>query len=163
MENDLLQQLRDIHTPEIPAAWPPAPGWWILSALAAALFAYALWRLYRRWRAYAPAREAARLYRLAHQQYQGGELAADAYLNTSNALLKRLAIYTEPTTRPLTGSAWLSWLDRRSHMNEFSSGAGSALEAVRFQPAPEFDADALNHLLARFFRLERRRFWGISP
>ena len=50
MQQDPLSQLRDIHLPQSGGFWPPAPGWWLLIAIAIALgiLAFVLIRRKRR-------------------------------------------------------------------------------------------------------------------
>ncbi|MDP6374476.1 MAG: DUF4381 domain-containing protein [Pseudomonadales bacterium] len=161
MHNDLLQQLRDIHAPLPPYFWPPAPGWWLLAALAVGLVCYALWRLIRRWRRFAAAREACSLYRRVYANLAHNEITPGQYLHAANALLKRLAIFGSGhgCVRPLTGTGWLRYLDQRHGSNAFSSGPGRCLDHTRFTLEPVFDQEALHALLSRYFRGERARFW----
>ena len=41
---DLASLLRDIHLPQVPAWWPPRPGWWLVALV---LLAAVLWWLRR--------------------------------------------------------------------------------------------------------------------
>lgn len=102
--------LRDIHLPHV-GWWPPAPGWWLLFALALALFALGLWQLRRAWRR--------RRWRAALH----AELAALAAAHASNeddaelarglsALLRRAALRRQPSAAALHGAAWLDFLER---------------------------------------------------
>jgi hypothetical protein len=161
MQPDLLQQLRDIHLPEAPSLWPPAPGWWILLAAVLAAIVWAGYRVYRRWRRFAPVREAGRLYRALQAEFSRGACTPDEYLHRANALLKRLAVFglRDAFARPLTGRAWLAYLDERVGAPDFSAGPGACLGDPRFRRQPAFDAAALHALLTRLFQSERARFW----
>ena len=50
LDFELAARLRDLHPPEAPPWWPPAPGWWIALALALVLAAIAVHHLRPRWR-----------------------------------------------------------------------------------------------------------------
>ena len=43
-----LQNLKDIHLPGAVSAWPPAPGWWILTFLLLALVTWIIWKLWQK-------------------------------------------------------------------------------------------------------------------
>ncbi|MBE0485770.1 DUF4381 domain-containing protein [Marinobacter sp.] len=105
---DPLAQLRDIHLPETGGFWPPAPGWWLATALALAVVITLLvfWRRRRRntlW------------------QRQAKDLLTDlkesaskdpAWFSELNALLKRVARQAFPDRNPeaLSGNAWIDFL-----------------------------------------------------
>ena len=59
----LVDRLAPLRTPEAVSWWPPAPGWWILAAIALAIVALLLrylWRYHRRGRPLRVARAIAR-------------------------------------------------------------------------------------------------------
>jgi hypothetical protein len=155
MTPDRLQQLRDIHVPDPPGLWPPAPGWWLLGVIVVAAAAYAAWRLGREMRRRQPIRHARALYAQIHQRHCQGELSAEAYLNGANELLKRLLIHAfgDHSARRASGDDWLRLLDRYAGEAAFSQGAGRVLGDDRFRPHTEVDVDALHRridaLLAR--------------
>jgi hypothetical protein len=155
MTPDRVQQLRDIHVPDPPGLWPPAPGWWLLGAIVLAAAAYAVWRLGREARRRRPIRHARALYAQIHQRHCQGELSAEAYLNNANELLKRLLIHAfgDDAARRASGDDWLRLLDRYAGEAAFSVGAGRALGEDRFRPDATVDVDALHRrieaLLAR--------------
>lgn len=109
--NPALSQLRDIHLPAPVSWWPPAPGWWLLAAVAllAALGLYARHRLRRRnrWRRLALS-ELARL-RQGHESQPPAAL-----LGELSVLLRRVAVSRFPRDEvaALSGDAWLAFLDR---------------------------------------------------
>lgn len=49
----LLQQLRDIQTPDAIGWWPPAPGWWLVTLFCIVALGYTLFALRRYRRQYA--------------------------------------------------------------------------------------------------------------
>lgn len=154
MQPSLLDQLRDIHLPNAPALWPPAPGWWLTAALlTAALVALGRYLRARRRRTL-PVRTAQRLLDELYRDYQQGAVAATSFVHGSNELLKRLLIHTlrDPTARPASGRSWLDLLDRYAASNEFTQGAGRVLGDTRFQPAPSIDVAALFALLQEFLQ-----------
>ena len=107
-----LTSLRDIAVPEPPPFWPPAPGVWLLAAVALALVVASLlvWRRHR----------AANAYRRA-----GLVLLEDARTARDvNIVLKRVALAVFPRTEvaPLFGEDWAVFLDascRRTSFAEF--------------------------------------------
>jgi hypothetical protein len=99
-----LDRLHDIITPPPIPWWPPAPGWYVLTAILLVLVLGLVLRFWRRWRANAYRREALRALDSA------ADVAAIA------ALLRRTALAENPRAEiaPLTGNAWFDWLAARS-------------------------------------------------
>jgi hypothetical protein len=155
MQPDLLQQLRDIHTPVPPHWWPPAPGWWIVAVMALAvawLLASAAWRA---WQRRQPIRRARQLHAVLAQRRRDGLLDDRAYVNACNDLLKRLLVHGlgVDAARPVADDRWLAMLDAALGEPAFTRGAGQSLGNMRFAPAVTIDVEALealmNRLLAR--------------
>ena len=117
-----LDQLEPLIAPPAISAWPPAPGWWLLPILLAALF-WGLWRLWQRRprrqssiepKLIDPLRLAALLELERLPTPQAGE-PAGPWLQQLNQLLKRLCHSRHPHDPSLTlsGRAWLAYLDSR--------------------------------------------------
>ncbi|AOS97775.1 hypothetical protein AUP74_02372 [Microbulbifer aggregans] len=107
-EQALLNQLRDIHTPDPISWWPPAPGWWLLAAaLAACLYFFFRWVRQRqlRWSRNRYRKEAVRLLQAVDTREPD---AAQAI----NEILKRVAVttYGRQHCGNLTGQEWLNFL-----------------------------------------------------
>ncbi|MEQ8861069.1 MAG: DUF4381 family protein [Pseudomonadales bacterium] len=146
-----LQQLRDIHLPEPPGPWPPAPGWWLLAALLLAALGRLAWRLYARHRRGRPLRYARTLYADIHRRYQAGAIDAREYLDETNELLKRVLIHGlgERQARRATGTRWLQLLDQHLEVPAFSRGPGQALGNGRFQPVASADPEQVHPVVER--------------
>ena len=118
--------LRDIHLPAEPAWWPPAPGWWLVAALALVLLGWGLLalrtRLRRRRRLQRIEALAADAGRRFPDPAQGAELAAEL-----SQLLRRAARLADPPAVALRGEAWLQWLDAGDPGAPFSRGPGRLL------------------------------------
>jgi hypothetical protein len=149
--------LRDLHLPEAISVWPPAPGWWLVGAIAVVALVYLLrLGLQRR------ARSAARRYAMR----QLNELVASyeqhrdliRFGAEASALLRRtmLAYAPREDVAGLTGDAWLEWLDRDLAQPVFVGGAGRALLDLPYRnpqtalPAAEIErlVVALRHRIA---------------
>ncbi|WP_421999197.1 DUF4381 domain-containing protein [Reyranella sp.] len=116
-----LANLRDLALPPDVSLWPPAPGWWVLAAaLLALVLLVVLAGVQRYWRN-AYRREALRM-------------LADAAASDISAVLKRAALVAWPRAEvaPLSGEAWLAFLDRSGRTTAFSSGPGRAIETLAF-------------------------------
>ncbi len=117
-----LDQLEPLIAPPAISAWPPAPGWWLLPIVLAALL-WGLWRLWQRRPRRQPSNEPKlidplRLAALLELERlptpQTGE-PAGPWLQQLNQLLKRLCQSRHPHDPSLTlsGRAWLAYLDSR--------------------------------------------------
>jgi len=95
-----LDRLHDIVQPPPVPWWPPAPGWYVVLALAAVATAWLGFRYWRQWRANAYRREALRELKTADTPAEIAEL------------LRRTAIAVAPrqTVASLSGSDWVEWL-----------------------------------------------------
>jgi len=148
--DDALKQLHDLHLPEAPGIWPPAPGWWLLGFLIATLVCALVSRVYRMHRRGRPFRLAQR--RLDHLLAQAREqrLAAREFADLVSALLKRALIHgaQRHDVASLTGAAWLVYLDKLVKSDVFSNGAGAALGDGRFTRDFQWDPNGL-HAAAR--------------
>lgn len=141
--------LRDIHAPPVPEFWPPAPGWWVLFAVALVLLGLALWWLYGRYRAMRRHRRIMGELESLKGRSGGADLAAEV-----SALLKRVALARFPRTgvASLTGQCWLDFLDRNGGAGRFADGPGRVLADGPYAPAPVFDAEALLALARDWIR-----------
>lgn len=144
--------LRDIHAAPAPSFWPPAPGWWLAAALLLALLIIAGMWLYRRYRR---RREwqliEAELDRLA-------SLAGDdptAFAIGLSSLLRRVALqhFDRQRVAPLSGEAWLQFLDQTGGEGEFSKGVGQQLIDAAYRPVQDaLPAEPLLSLARRWIR-----------
>jgi Domain of unknown function (DUF4381) len=155
---DPLAALRDIQLPAPVSGWPPAPGWWALSALTLAALAVGgawLWRLWRRGSARRSA--LAEIHRLA-DAYRSQGTATDLAANLS-VLLRRLALVRFPHERVagLTGEDWLAFLDRTGGGERFTRGAGRVLATAPYARTSDVDAESLLDLAGDWIRHRRRR------
>ena len=109
---DPLAALRDIHVPDAPGLWPPAPGWLALCSLVAVLGLAAAVMAARRWRAGRFRREALASLRALHARHAAGAPDTEIAIELS-ALIRRVALARRPREEVagLTGERWLAWLE----------------------------------------------------
>lgn len=139
--------LRDLHLPDAVGWWPPAPGWWLLVAILLTALGRYLWRAWRAWRLSAARRAALSEYaRLSRQYASDGD--ARALARGLSSLLRRVMLAYAPrhTVAGLTGTEWLSFLDRGLSQSPFTKGPGRHLAWLPYlgrTAAPDADIDAL--------------------
>jgi hypothetical protein len=160
MTMDPLADLRDWHLPDPVSWWPPAPGWWLLTAVVLLLAVWLARRLARRHQCGAPARRA-----LLELSALRAGLAADgdtrAYAAGLSGLLRRLALARFPRDQVagLIGQAWLDFLDATGGGQGFRQGPGQALAGLAFSgdlgDLDRPDPDALAELVATWIRANR--------
>ena len=161
MDNeDLLNQLADIHLPEAVAYWPPAPGWLILALLAftgliyLSIFAYRAIRT-RRFCNYALS-ELDRFYADYQSSIYKSSNPGDTtrielvFINKLNSVLRRVALsqYPDVGVAGLSGQAWILFLDSCDPGKGFPDDIAFALSSGRFSQRCEVDVEQLN-VLAR--------------
>jgi len=135
-------QLRDIHLPDAPAFWPPAPGWWLVAAVLLALLAWLTIVALRRYRIRRQRQRV--LSALASLEHKlASERTPDALARLS-VLLRRLALMRFPRQRvaALTGNAWLRFLDESGGNGRFADGPGRVLAAGPYQRSLPSGLDA---------------------
>jgi hypothetical protein len=103
--------LRDIHLPAEPSWWPPAPGWWLLAALAlvAIVLAIGWWRRHRRVRG-RQQQILDQLERQVRRHREDGNLPG--LLRDMHQLLRRVARQHDPRATGQRGEAWRRTLAR---------------------------------------------------
>lgn len=128
-----LDRLHDIVVPVPVSWWPPAPGWYVVAGIGAAVFAafaMAAFSQYRRNRYRREAlRELARIPRDADSLPALGEL------------LKRVALVAFPRERvaSLTGDAWLQFLNETGRTADFARSPGSAFGTAQYRADAALD------------------------
>lgn len=146
--------LHDIIAAPPPEFWPPAPGWWILALLVLGAVTLLGWWLITVWR------------RRRLQARILGELASlstdtpEQLASQVSILLRRVALmcFTRPEVAPLSGEAWLAFLDRTGGNGEFVHGVGSVLATAPYAATPASDSndqtnnDALITLARRWIK-----------
>jgi hypothetical protein len=138
-----LDRLHDIAAPPPVPWWPPAPGWYIVAAVALLLLGLAAWAALARWRRDRYRREAlGELDRIARDP------KAPSSISSVAELVKRVALAAYPRARvaSLTGEAWLAFLDVTGGTDAFSQGAGQMLKDAAYRRDASQEASQLSNL-----------------
>ena len=140
---DPLAALHPLRTPELIGWWPPAPGWWLLLALAILGMAALLYRVRARYRRKAYRREALRKLQDLETAFRAG-CDPQEHLLQLNALLKSVALaaYPRREVAPSHGQAWCDFLNAALPGSEKFDPA-FATDAYRAEP-PDIDMAALH-------------------
>ncbi len=153
--SSLLEVLRDLQMPMSVSWWPPAPGWWILSA--ATVLGYLQWRylLFTRWfrKPHPPPHLGvgiiARDEMAALRRHFDATRDVHGLVSSLSVLLRRVAmeLFPREEVAALTGEPWLEWLDERTPGSVFSAGIGRVLIDAPYrspeQVAATVDGEAL--------------------
>jgi hypothetical protein len=133
---DPLAGLIDIPLPPPVSLWPQTWTSRIAIVLLLVATVAALWRLVHIWRANRYRREA--LFELGGigQRFDAGGARGEGLAELS-MLVRRtaLAAFPRESVAPLTGQAWLAFLDRSYGGQGFSQGAGRLLASAPYQRA----------------------------
>ena len=143
--------LRDIHLPDPISWWPPAPGWWILSALL--IVGTVLAVIYTQYR-----RKRNRVRRMSLKEIDAIQYAFSVHKERArvvrelSVLLRRVCVSRYPRTEvaSLTGFEWMSFLDRNLDSRPFREGPGKVLMTEPYRKDPEIDTNALLSLCRRW-------------
>jgi hypothetical protein len=165
--------LRDIHLPDPVPWWPPAPGWWLLAALAL-LGAIAFGLHYYRYRS---RRSALRALGRARAALDRGADPVGC-LQEVSTVLRRFAMTCAEARRGedvtdfrcvagLIGERWLAYLDSRWPRDAFRNGAGRLLLAAPYArphtvaPGQALDLIAITTAWIRAQKLARRSIFAM--
>lgn len=124
--------LHDILAAPPPEFWPPAPGWWVLAAMLLGALIFSGWRLTAAWRL---------RQRRTHILSELESLSTDSPTQVAtrvSTLLRRVALmcFDRREVAPLTGNAWLAFLDRTGGNGAFVNGAGNVLATAPYLSSP---------------------------
>jgi len=152
MNPDPLAQLRDIHSAPDVGWWPPAPGWWLVALLLLAAFIWLARRLLASYRV--RQRRKRMLSWIDHLNATvDPHKNPHAYLSTLNRVFKVVALRAFPDRQcaAMAGQEWTDFL----HQNLTGKQPAEALSALAsgpYQPAPQFDPDAISDLARRWIK-----------
>lgn len=124
--------LHDIVAQEAVGWWPLAPGWWAVLVALLLLAGWRAWASYRSWRAAGYRRAALEELRVIESDL-GDPAGVVGAVPRVASLIKRTALCTAPreSVAPLSGEAWLRYLDRGAR---FTEGAGRRLPQLTYGP-----------------------------
>lgn len=135
--------LKDIHLPELPTWWPPAPGWWMLGILLILLI-IGFPRLLR-WikqcsNKKLALREFQRIRKIYDQRRDQKQLVGELSI-----LLRRTIIgyYGRANIAGLTGEKWIRQLNALPQQSLFSEEQQELLINGQYRRDADFDVEAL--------------------
>ncbi len=128
-----LHDLHDVHLPEPVSMWPPAIGWYLLSALIVLVSALGLFIAYRYW-----SKARAKKYALKQLKVlrQNTNLTPNTVIRESACLLRRVAIHyhADKNIAGLTGNAWIEFLNDSSGSDLFTTESARLLLEGPYNP-----------------------------
>lgn len=128
-----IAELKDIPAP-VPVSWLPlAAGWWVVGGLillGLLVFTFVRWRRWWRNRY----RREAQVELAAIERAAANPSTRDEALAAIPVLVKRTVLVWAPRREvgPLSGEAWLRYLDRTYPAGGFTQGAGRQLDALAY-------------------------------
>ena len=139
----LLSQLQDIHAAADPGWWPPAPGWWLLALLVLLVLALLLRGLLKRLAIARRRRRWVQALETVQREHDPAE-SPHEYLAAINRLFRAVALKSFPDSAcaRLQGSDWVAFIT--ALMPETETTCLQALASGPYEPAPEFDPQALD-------------------
>lgn len=157
IQTDPVAGLIDIPLPQPVSLWPQTLTSRIAVLLLIVCAIAALWWFIRHWRANRYRREAlAELKRITRNR-SASECDDDERVLELSRLVRRtaLAAFPRETVAPLTGSAWLTFLDSSYGGRDFSQGAGRLLASVPYQHMPQksIRLQALTRLVRKWIKV----------
>jgi len=143
MNADTASKLHDFYQPPPPSWMPQTIGWYVLFAAISVALAWWVLRAIRKWKTNRYRREALQLLPLTP-------------VSELSVLLKRTALKVWPreAVAPLTGSAWLAFLNRSTATPAFAERPATAVEEIALREeslAPAEEAQ-LRERAARWIR-----------
>ena len=146
---DPLAALRDIHLPDPPGLWPPAPGWIAVACLVAVAGVAAVVIAVRRWRAGRPRREALASLRSLRDRHRAGAPEVEIAMELST-LVRRVALARRPREEVagLAGERWIAWIESGLPDPERGIGASARTALLDAPYAPECRFDVPHALAA---------------
>ena len=155
-----LDELRDIHLPNMPGIWPPAIGWWFLIICASIVVSLIVFWAYNFWRNNRYRREALRELNQLLTDYSR-ERCASHYISRLQNLLKRIALtrYQRSDVANLTGEAWVAFLDQTSGSHDFVMGEGQVLIDGQYIKDPKFDVNELHKCSMKWIKRHRKELY----
>jgi len=141
---DPLAGLNPIHLPEHITHWPPAYGWWLLTALIIASIVGLIWFVLRHKKRKRFKVEALQHLALLQTEFKQHQDPYTALTNIST-LLKRVCItqHGRNEVAGLTGNGWLKFLDKTGATQAFTQGPGRALIDDLYKPNIDAPIDQL--------------------
>jgi hypothetical protein len=134
--------LKNVHAGVAPSWWPPAPGWWLVTAGVLALVVLGSWLWRRRGRRHAA------LLRVFDDAVAGAGSPVQQVAAMSE-LLRRAGRRIKPEADRLDGEAWLRFLDDGLEHPAFVHGPGALLGDGGFRPDVDPAAVEALHVVAR--------------
>lgn len=149
MNNNLLQQLKDIHNPSAISWWPLAPGWYLLALLLLLVLATIGYYSFRRY-------QNIKRLQLIKQTINDLKLRIKSrdpkVISDCSKLIRRVALMKYPREKVagITGEAWLRFLDETGDTQQFSQGPGRLLITAAYQQQWDQQATDLVILIERW-------------
>lgn len=161
MPQELLNQLRDIHTPAEPSWWPLAIGWWLLILVVLLAIITATIVLIKRRNSATPDsvidlsffEDEFKHLQARFSQHQTPLLLAQE----SSMLLRKISLTLQPRSESLTGKSWLKQLNHLFETEAFTQKYAQVFTRDIYQQKPDIDAEELIQLMQQCIQHMRKK------
>jgi len=159
---DPLSQLADIHLPAEIGFWPPAPGWWLLLALLAAVLVWLGVRQFKQWQQQRRYNFALVELQKCYQSYNSAAPVDDELQNAAkmdlingvNAVLRRVALkhFPDDQVASLSGEQWVAFIRTSSTSTLLDEQIATVLAQGRFARRCDIDTEKLHAMAQQWIK-----------